>query len=78
MAEAAKFLTPVTLELGGRNAVVVTDHANVDLAAKRAIWGKVATAGQTCFAPNIALVHERVYDQFIEACCQVSPPPLFG
>lgn len=72
MREAAKFLTPVTLELGGRNAVVVSDKANVELAAKRTVWGKVTTAGQTCFAPNVAIVHEAVYEEFVQACCQVS------
>ncbi|CZR67088.1 related to Aldehyde dehydrogenase, dimeric NADP-preferring [Phialocephala subalpina] len=67
MKAAAEHLTPVTLELGGANSVIVTEKANVELAAKRIAWGKFAIAGQTCFAPNVAIVHESVYDAFIVA-----------
>lgn len=67
MQSAAKNLTPVTLELGGKNSVLVTEKADVELAAKRIAWGKFAIAGQTCFAPNQVIVHESVYELFIEA-----------
>jgi acyl-CoA reductase-like NAD-dependent aldehyde dehydrogenase len=65
MKAAANHITPVTLELGGRNAAIVSNKANVCLAAKRILWGKAAAAGQTCFAPNVAIVHEAVYDEFV-------------
>jgi acyl-CoA reductase-like NAD-dependent aldehyde dehydrogenase len=71
MKAAAEHLTPVTLELGGSNAVVVTENANVELAATRIAWAKFAIAGQTCFAPNHVIVHERVYDTFVAALRKV-------
>jgi acyl-CoA reductase-like NAD-dependent aldehyde dehydrogenase len=71
MRAAAQHLTPVTLELGGRNTVVVTGNANVELSATRIAWAKFAIAGQTCFAPNHAIVHESVYDSFVEALKKV-------
>ncbi|BFZ54512.1 Hexadecenal dehydrogenase [Savitreella phatthalungensis] len=52
---AAKNLTPVTLELGGKNAVVITKNADLKLAARRIAWGKVTNAGQTCVAPDYIL-----------------------
>jgi acyl-CoA reductase-like NAD-dependent aldehyde dehydrogenase len=67
MKKASKFLTPVTLELGGRNAALVTAKANVNLAAKRIAWGRFVNAGQTCFAPNYAIVDEKVYDEFMSS-----------
>ena len=67
MTAAAKYLTPVTLELGGKNPVIVSEKANVKLATKRILWGKFAAAGQTCIAPNYALVHESVAQEFVEA-----------
>jgi acyl-CoA reductase-like NAD-dependent aldehyde dehydrogenase len=79
MQSAAATLSPLTLELGGRNAVIVSDKANVHLAAKRTLWSKAASAGQTCFAPNVAIVHEAVYDQFLESLKQVRQyTPLFN
>jgi acyl-CoA reductase-like NAD-dependent aldehyde dehydrogenase len=71
MKLAAKNLTPVTLELGGRNAAVVTELANIKLAAKRILWAKFAIAGQTCFAPNHVLVHDSLYEEFVAAMCEV-------
>ncbi|MBO0462090.1 MULTISPECIES: aldehyde dehydrogenase [Enterococcus] len=60
MQAAAKHLTPVTLELGGKSPVVVDDTANLKLAAKRIIWGKLQNNGQTCIAPDYVLVsHKR-------------------
>jgi acyl-CoA reductase-like NAD-dependent aldehyde dehydrogenase len=72
MKAAAKTLTPVTLELGGRNTVVVTEKANVELAAARIAWAKFAIAGQTCFAPNHVIVQESVYGAFIAALDKVN------
>ena len=63
---AAKFMTPVTLELGGKSPVVVDKTAKIDLAAKRVIFGKFLNVGQTCVAPDYAVVHTQVAEQFIE------------
>jgi aldehyde dehydrogenase (NAD+) len=60
MAAAAKHLTPVTLELGGKSPVVVDASANLDVAARRIVWGKFTNAGQTCIAPDYVLVDRRV------------------
>jgi aldehyde dehydrogenase (NAD+) len=53
---AAENLTPVTLELGGKNPCVIDETANLKLAAKRIVWGKFMNAGQTCIAPDYVLV----------------------
>ncbi len=66
MLAAAKNLTPVTLELGGQNPVLVVKKANLDITAKRIIWGKVLNCGQTCLAPNHLLVSEELKDNLIE------------
>ncbi|NIK78961.1 aldehyde dehydrogenase (NAD+) [Paenibacillus castaneae] len=60
MEAAAKNLVPVTLELGGKSPVIVDQTANLDIAAKRIIWGKLLNAGQTCIAPDYLLVHEDI------------------
>lgn len=60
MEAAAKHLTPVTLELGGKSPVLVDADADLDAAAKRIAWGKYLNAGQTCVAPDYVLVHERL------------------
>lgn len=65
MQAAAKHLTPVTLELGGKSPTIVTQQANIDIAAKRIVWGKLINAGQTCIAPDYVLVNESVKDAFI-------------
>lgn len=64
---AAHHLTPVTLELGGKNPCIVDETASLQLAAKRIIWGKCVNAGQTCIAPDYVLVHESVKNQLIKA-----------
>ncbi|MGV8813734.1 MAG: aldehyde dehydrogenase [Gelidibacter sp.] len=64
---AAKHLTPVTLELGGKNPCIVDATANIDLAAKRIVWGKFLNAGQTCIASDYILVHESVKDKLVDA-----------
>ncbi|HPG92788.1 MAG TPA: aldehyde dehydrogenase [Clostridia bacterium] len=66
MEKAAKNLTPVVLELGGKSPCIVDNDANIDLAAKRVAWGKYLNAGQTCVAPDYALVHKTVLDKFTE------------
>lgn len=63
---AAKHLTPITLELGGKSPAIVTSSANFEVAAKRIVWGKFLNAGQTCVAPDYVLVDEKVKDQFLE------------
>jgi aldehyde dehydrogenase (NAD+) len=66
MEAAAKHLTPVTLELGGKSPCIVHKDANIKLAAKRIAWGKFINAGQTCVAPDFLYVHQAVKDQFIK------------
>ena len=63
---AATYLTPVTLELGGKNPCIVDETANLQLAAKRIVWGKFINAGQTCIAPDYILVHQKSKNKFIE------------
>jgi aldehyde dehydrogenase (NAD+) len=60
MTAAAKHLTPVTLELGGKSPTIVDRSANLDVAARRIVWGKYINAGQTCIAPDYVLVDRRV------------------
>ena len=59
MTAAAKNLTSVTLELGGRNPTIVDETANIKDAAQKIVWGKFINSGQTCIAPNYILVHEK-------------------
>lgn len=67
MRAAADTLTPVTLELGGKNPCIVDQTADIDVAAHKIMWGKVLNAGQTCLAPDYVLVHESVKKPFIDA-----------
>ena len=64
---AAKHLTPVTLELGGKNPCIVDETAPLELTAKRIVWGKIVNAGQTCIAPDYLLVSENSKDQLLAA-----------
>lgn len=64
---AAKNLTPVTLELGGKSPVIVTSTANIKVAVKRIAWGKFINAGQTCVAPDYILVDEKIQLEFLDA-----------
>ncbi|MBP0000122.1 MAG: aldehyde dehydrogenase [Cyanobacteria bacterium SID2] len=66
MEAAAKHLTPVTLELGGKSPCVVDADVNLDVAAKRITWGKFVNAGQTCVAPDYLLVDRRVKPQLLD------------
>ncbi|MFD1773763.1 aldehyde dehydrogenase [Paenibacillus rhizophilus] len=65
MEAAARHLTPVTLELGGKSPCIVHEDANLKLAAKRIAWGKFMNAGQTCVAPDYIYVHQSVKDRFL-------------
>lgn len=67
MTAAAKHLTPVVLELGGKSPCIVDKDADVDLAARRIAWGKTLNAGQTCIAPDYLLIHRELQDKFIAA-----------
>jgi len=67
MEAASKYLTPVTLELGGKSPVVIDETADIPLAARRIAWGKCLNAGQTCVAPDYVLVDRRKMDAFIKA-----------
>ena len=62
---ASKFLTPVCLELGGKSPCIVDETANIDLSARRIIWGKFVNAGQTCIAPDYLFVHNKVKDKLL-------------
>ncbi len=62
---AAENLTPVTLELGGKSPVIVDETANLKIAARRIIWGKILNAGQTCVAPDYILIHSKVKNEFV-------------
>lgn len=66
MESAAKYLTPVTLELGGKSPCIIDDSAKVKLAAKRIIWGKLLNAGQTCVAPDYILVQRNIKDELVK------------
>jgi aldehyde dehydrogenase (NAD+) len=67
MAAAARHLTSVTLELGGKSPVVVDETADLKRAARTIVWGKFSNNGQTCIAPDYAYVHQSRVDAFIEA-----------
>ena len=62
---AAPYLTPVTLELGGKNPCIVDNSMSTQLIAKRLVWGKFVNAGQTCIAPDYLLVHSSIKAQLI-------------
>jgi aldehyde dehydrogenase (NAD+) len=65
-AAAAKHLTPVTLELGGKTPCIIDENVDLDVAARRITWGKFFNAGQTCVAPDYLMVHEKVRDRFLD------------
>jgi aldehyde dehydrogenase (NAD+) len=65
MAAAAKHLSSVTLELGGKSPTIVDSTANLELAAAKILWGKFINAGQTCVAPDYLFVQESVFNHFI-------------
>lgn len=67
MEKASKNLIPVTLELGGKSPCIVDNTANIDLTAKRIVWGKFLNAGQTCVAPDYILVHTKIKDKLLKS-----------
>lgn len=67
MAAAARYLTPVVLELGGKSPCIIDKTANIRRAAKRIAWGKTLNSGQTCIAPDYILIHKDVKEAFVKA-----------
>ena len=66
MKLASKYLTPLTLELSGTNPVIIFKNANLDVAAKRIVWGKFFNSGQSCMAPNHIFVDKEIENKFID------------
>ena len=66
MSKASRFLTPVSLELGGKSPCVILHDCNLELAAKRLAFGKWLNVGQTCIAPDYVLCEEGVHDKFVK------------
>ena len=67
MEAAARHLTPVVLELGGKSPCIVDRGADIDVAARRIAWGKTLNAGQTCIAPDYLLIHHSLQEPFVKA-----------
>ena len=67
MVAAAKHLTPLVLELGGKSPCVIDKNANVKTTARRLAWGKTLNSGQTCIAPDYILIHKDIKDEFVAA-----------
>jgi acyl-CoA reductase-like NAD-dependent aldehyde dehydrogenase len=67
---AARQLLPVVLELGGKDAMIVLDDADVDIASSAAVWGAMMNAGQTCLSVERCYVHRDVYSRFLAACTE--------
>ncbi len=65
MAACAETLTPVVIEAGGKDAVLVDEDADLDAAADATLWGACSNAGQTCVGVERVYVHDRVYDEFV-------------
>lgn len=66
MTAAAKNLTPVILELGGKSPCIIDETANIELAARRISWGKTLNSGQTCIAPDYVLIHKSLTEEFVK------------
>lgn len=66
MEKAARHLTPVTLELGGKSPCIITDTCNLKIAAKRLVFGKFLNCGQTCVAPDYCLIDEKIKSDFVQ------------
>lgn len=63
---AAKNLTPVTLELGGKSPAIFDEKCNLKISVKRLIWAKFLNAGQTCIAPDYVFIHEKIKEDFLK------------
>jgi alpha-ketoglutaric semialdehyde dehydrogenase len=61
---------PLALEMGGKNAIIVMDDADLELAVEGAVWGGFGTSGQRCTAASRIIVHERAHDRFLELLCE--------
>lgn len=68
MKKAAEHLTPVTLELGGKSPVIVDSECDINVSARRLVFGKLLNAGQTCVAPDHVFVQKDIADTFVDAC----------
>lgn len=66
MKAASQYLTPVTLELGGKSPCIIDKDCKVELAARRIVWGKLMNSGQTCVAPDYLYVHKDIEEEFIK------------
>ena len=66
MKAASQYLTPVTLELGGKSPCIIDKDCKVELAARRIVWGKLLNSGQTCVAPDYLYVHKDIEEEFIK------------
>lgn len=66
MKAASQYLTPVTLELGGKSPCIIDKDCKVELAARRIVWGKLMNSGQTCVAPDYLYVHKNIEEEFIK------------
>src|SRR5215471_1550035 len=66
MAACAETLTPVLIEAGGKDALIVDDDADIDAAAEACVWGALTNAGQTCLAIERVYAVEKIYDDFVE------------
>lgn len=71
-AECAKTMTPVVLECGGKDPVIIADDADIDTAADFTLWSAMSNAGQTCIGAERVYVHEKVADKFISAMVELS------
>lgn len=67
MEKASKNLTPVTLELGGKSPCIVDSTADIDLSARRIVWGKLLNSGQTCIAPDYILAHSDIKEDLVSS-----------
>ena len=67
-AACAERLVPCVLELGGKDAMLVLEDADVDVASSAAVWGSMMNAGQTCISVERCFVHRSIYDKFLDAC----------
>ncbi len=77
MEKAAKHLTPVTLELGGKNPCIVDQHTNIPVTARRIVWAKFLNAGQTCIAPDYVLVHRNAEEELLR-CMKDAVDAFYG
>lgn len=66
MKAASQYLTPVTLELGGKSPCIIDKDCKLELAARRIVWGKLLNSGQTCVAPDYLYVHKDIKEEFIK------------